>query len=38
MQWEYMTTFLEAEARYEEDFLRQLSDWKTVSPSIHPNR
>lgn len=36
MQWEYMTTFLEAEARYEEDFLRQLSDWKNGIPIYTP--
>lgn len=36
MQWEYMTTFLEAEARYEEDFLRQLSDWKSGIPVYTP--
>ncbi|MFN8448226.1 MAG: hypothetical protein U0521_06460 [Anaerolineae bacterium] len=36
MQWEYLTTFLEAEARYEEDFLRQLSDWKSGIPVYTP--
>lgn len=36
MQWEYLTTFLQAEARLEEDFLRQLRDWKEGIPQHTP--
>lgn len=36
MQWEYMTTFLQAEARLEEDFLAQMRDWKEGIPPHTP--
>jgi hypothetical protein len=36
MQWEYMTTFVQAEARLEEDFLRQMRDWKEGIPPFTP--
>ena len=36
MQWEYMTTFLQAEARHEEDYLRQIRDWKDGIPQYTP--
>ena len=31
-RWEYLTTFIEADARREEDFLRQMRDWKEGMP------
>ncbi len=36
MQWEYLTTFLQADARLEEDFLTQLRDWKEGIPVYTP--
>ncbi len=36
MQWEYMTTFLDAEARFEEAYLQQLRDWKEGIPMYTP--
>ena len=36
MQWEYYTTFLQAEARLEETFLEQLKDWKEGIPPYTP--
>lgn len=36
MQWEYLTTFLEAEARFEEAFLQQFRDWKEGIPAYAP--
>jgi hypothetical protein len=36
MQWEYMTTFLQAEARLEADFLEQMRDWKEGIPPYTP--
>jgi hypothetical protein len=35
MQWEYFTTFLQADARREEEFLMQLRDWKEgIAPYV----
>lgn len=31
-QWEYLTAFLQADARLEEDFLTQFRDWKEGIP------
>jgi hypothetical protein len=36
MQWEYFTTFLQAEAKLEADFLEQLRDWKEGIPQFTP--
>lgn len=36
MQWEYYTTFLQAEAKYEADFLEKLRDWKEGIPPHTP--
>ncbi len=36
MQWEYLTTFLQADARLEEDFLLKLRDWKGGIPPYTP--
>ncbi|MEP7292965.1 MAG: hypothetical protein ABI835_14375 [Chloroflexota bacterium] len=36
MQWEYFTTFLQAEARLEAAFLEQLRDWKEGIPPYTP--
>ncbi len=36
MQWEYLTTFLQADARLEEDFLTQYRDWKDGIPVYTP--
>lgn len=36
MQWEYLTTFLQADARLEEAFLSQLRDWKEGIPPYAP--
>lgn len=36
MQWEYYTTFVRAEAQYEEAFLEQLKDWKEGIPQHTP--
>ncbi len=36
MHWEYYTTFLKAEARYEADFLEHLRDWKDGIPAYTP--
>lgn len=35
-QWEYLTTFLKADARQEEDFLRGMRDWKSGIPPYAP--
>lgn len=35
-QWEYLTMFLEADARREEDYLTQLRDWKNGMPIYTP--
>lgn len=34
--WEYYTTFLQAEARYETEFLEGLRDWKEGIPEHTP--
>jgi hypothetical protein len=36
MKWEYLTTFLQADARLEEDFLLKLRDWKGGIPPYTP--
>lgn|GEM_PF-3986173 len=36
MHWEYYTTFLQAEAKLEVDFLEQLRDWKDGIPQFTP--
>ena len=36
MQWEYMTTFLQADARLEEAFLLEMRDWKEGIPQHTP--
>lgn len=36
MQWEYLTTFVQADARLEEDFLLRLRDWKGGIPIYTP--
>ncbi|MCC6801519.1 MAG: hypothetical protein IT319_01445 [Anaerolineae bacterium] len=36
MQWEYLTTFLQADARLEEAFLAEFSDWKDGVPAYTP--
>lgn len=36
MAWEYYTTFLQAEARYETEFLESLRDWKEGIPPHTP--
>jgi hypothetical protein len=35
-KWEYLTLFVEADAKREEDFLRQGWDWKTGIPAFAP--
>lgn len=35
-KWEYLTIFVEADARREEDFLRERWDWKTGIPPYAP--
>lgn len=35
-RWEYLTVFLEADARREEDFLREMRDWKSGIPMYAP--
>ncbi len=35
-KWEYLTIFVEADARREEDFLRAGWDWKTGIPPYTP--
>ncbi|HEX2907569.1 MAG TPA: hypothetical protein VHO69_11945 [Phototrophicaceae bacterium] len=34
--WEYLTIFVEADAKREEDFLRERWDWKDGIPSFTP--
>jgi hypothetical protein len=36
MQWEYFTTFLQAQANFEMDFLERLRDWKEGIPAHTP--
>jgi hypothetical protein len=35
-QWEYLTTFLTADAKTEEDYLTQIRDWKSGIPAYTP--
>ncbi len=35
-QWEYLTTFMEADAAREADFLNHLRDWKEGMPDFTP--
>ncbi|MFO7323500.1 MAG: hypothetical protein DIU68_017355 [Chloroflexota bacterium] len=35
-RWEYLTVFLEADARREEHFLREIKDWKSGIPPYAP--
>jgi hypothetical protein len=35
-RWEYLTTFLQADARQEEDFLLRMRDWKSGIPMYTP--
>jgi hypothetical protein len=36
MRWEYLTTFLQADAEQVEDFLVQMRDWKSGIPPYAP--
>ena len=36
MQWDYLTTFLTADARQEEAFLLQMKSWKSGIPAYTP--
>jgi len=36
MRWEYLTTFLQADARLEEAFLTEMRDWKGGIPPFTP--
>lgn len=36
MQWEYLTTFIQSDARLEEDYLLRLRDWKDGIPPYTP--
>jgi hypothetical protein len=36
MQWEYFTTFLQAQANFEMEFLEKLRDWKEGIPPHAP--
>jgi hypothetical protein len=35
-QWEYLTIFVQADAKREEDFLRERYDWKEGIPKFTP--
>jgi hypothetical protein len=35
-QWEYLTIFVQADAKREEDFLRERADWKAGIPKFTP--